>query len=63
MGGEFGNIASLGALLIWIYKGFKVPYRKIRTEGKYCFEVGFGFIILVTFLVFYLPDLIGDIWE
>lgn len=52
MGGGYFNLASLGALIIWTYKGGRVPYKEIRYESNYpCFELGLSSIALVVILI------------
>tara|TARA_Y100001933_G_C18948321_1_gene542600 strand:+ start:1047 stop:1235 length:189 start_codon:yes stop_codon:yes gene_type:complete len=58
--GGFGVLRSIGAFLIWIYKGYKVPYKDIRYNYEYpCFEVGLCFIAIIIISIFFLPDWLG----
>ncbi|GAB4519383.1 MAG: hypothetical protein Tsb004_30400 [Allomuricauda sp.] len=53
--GDFGIVSSIGAFIIWIFKGYKIPYKEIRYGDYPCFGIGICTIILTIFLVFYLP--------
>ena len=52
MGGGYFILSSLGALIIWTYKGCKVPYKEVRHDSNYpCFELGLSSIALVVILI------------
>ena len=57
MSGGYGAISDLGALVIWIIKGYRMPFREIRYGNYPCFELGFVLIVVVIALVFYVPSL------
>ena len=45
MGGAFGNIEDLGALIIWLFKGFKGTFKDCK-KGYNAFYLGVGLILL-----------------
>ena len=53
MGGGYGNLQSFGGLIIWTFKLFRGDYSECK-KHKYSFEVGFGFIMLVVAILYFI---------
>jgi len=51
--GSYGNIEDLGALIIWIFRGFRGTFKECK-NSRYSFEIGFGFIIFVVLILSFL---------
>ncbi len=48
---SYDILKELGALVIWVSKGFRENYSSCK-QNKYAFEVGLGVVILVIFIFF-----------
>jgi len=62
MGGGHGALVRIGAVVIWLVKRTKTPYREIRNGNYPCFIVGLTFIGVVIIIAFYLPIWFGFKW-
>ena len=51
MGGGFGNLSSLGGLVIWAFNLFKGNWKDYRRH-KYSFEVGLGTVLLFILILY-----------
>lgn len=48
---SYDILKEIGALIIWIFKGFKGRYSTYR-QNKYTFEVGLSLVICIILLLF-----------
>ncbi len=50
------NIRFVGGVVIWVFKGFKVPLKECINDYTFAFIVGVIAILIITFSCFYFYD-------
>lgn len=50
--GSIHGIRILGGIIIWIFRGFKVPLKDCINKSKYAVEIGIFTILLTAYILF-----------